>query len=258
MRWMQIEIETCRNAYTYSKMGMEKDDRMTEKWKWALALLLLCAALYGIQRLESIVTQGETKQGQIDVVIDAGHGGKDPGKVGVNDSLEKEINLEIAKKLKEELENCGLTVFMTREEDKGLYDEDAENKQVQDLTRRVERINEIKPSLAISIHQNSYPSPEVSGTQIFYYEHSEEGEKMAGILQNQMEKTEEIKSRPVKGNTTYFLLKRTEVPTLIMECGFLSNQEEAGKLSEEGYQDMLAKAIADGIVECLSGRVSEK
>ncbi len=120
---------------------------------------------------------GEVKTGQADVVIDAGHGGKDPGKVGVNDALEKDINLQIAKKLQEELESRGISVLMTREEDKGLYDEDADNKQVQDLKRRVELINETAPALAVSIHQNSYPSPDVSGSQIFYFEHSKEERK---------------------------------------------------------------------------------
>ena len=132
---------------------------MGDKVKWILALLFLVLVLIGIRKVESIVTQGEVKTGQADVVIDAGHGGKDPGKVGVNDALEKDINLQIAKKLQEELESRGISVLMTREEDKGLYDEDADNKQVQDLKRRVELINETAPVLAVSIHQNSYPSP---------------------------------------------------------------------------------------------------
>lgn len=141
---------------------------------------------------------------------------------------------------------------MTREEDRGLYDENSDSKKVQDLTRRVELINEVKPALTVSIHQNSYPSSDVSGIQIFYYEHSSEGEKIAGIMQSKMENLEGVRNRPVKGNTTYFLLKRTEVPTLIIECGFLSNQAEAQKLTEEDYQHMLVKSMADGIEECLS------
>ena len=90
--------------------------------KWVLALLILVFVLYGIQKVESIVTQGEVQVQKADVVIDAGHGGKDPGKVGVNDALEKDINLQIAGKLKEELEARGISVLMTREEDQGLYD----------------------------------------------------------------------------------------------------------------------------------------
>ena len=230
---------------------------MGDKVKWMLALLFLVLVLIGIRKVESIVTQGEVKTGQADVVIDAGHGGTDPGKVGVNDALEKDINLQIAKKLQEELESRGISVLMTREEDKGLYDEDADNKQVQDLKRRVELINETAPVLAVSIHQNSYPSPDVSGSQIFYFEHSKEGEEMANTVQKQIENLEGIKNRPIKGNDTYYLLRRTEVPTMIIECGFLSNQEEATRLAEESYQETLAKAIADGIEECLRSAGSE-
>lgn len=224
---------------------------MADKVKWALALLMLVLVLYGIQKVESTVTQGEVKSQKADVVIDAGHGGTDPGKVGVNDALEKDINLQIARKLKEELEARGISVLMTREDDQGLYDENADNKKVQDLKRRVELINETAPALAVSIHQNSYPSPDVSGAQVFYYEHSKEGERMATIVQEQMENLEGTKNRPVKGNTTYYLLKRTEVPILIIECGFLSNQNEAQKLTEEEYQNSLVKVLADGIEECL-------
>lgn len=224
---------------------------MADKIKWIIALLLLSFVLYGIQKAESILTQGEVKSQKADVVIDAGHGGKDPGKVGVNDVLEKDINLQIAKKLKTELESRGISVLMTREKDKGLYDEDADNKQVQDLKRRVELINEAEPSLAVSIHQNSYPSPDVSGAQIFYYEHSKEGEQVAGNIQNRLEKLEGTKNRPIKENGTYYLLKRTKVPTVIIECGFLSNQTEAQKLTEEEYQNSIVLAVADGIEECL-------
>lgn len=225
---------------------------MVEKVKWFCILLVLIFVLYGMWKVESVLTEGEVKEGDVDVVIDAGHGGNDPGKVGVNGVMEKDINLQIAKKLREEMEARGVQVLMTREEDRGLYDENSDSKKVQDLTRRVELINEVKPALTVSIHQNSYPSSDVSGIQIFYYEHSSEGEKIAGIMQSKMENLEGVRNRPVKGNTTYFLLKRTEVPTLIIECGFLSNQAEAQKLTEEDYQNMLVKSMADGIEECLS------
>lgn len=246
---MDISDGFC--SYICFKDWNEKGHAMVDKVKWVLALFLLVLVLYGIRRVESVLTQGEVKVQKAEVVIDAGHGGKDPGKVGVNDVLEKDLNLQIAKKLKEELEARGISVLMTREEDKGLYDEEADNKQVQDLKRRVELINETAPSLAVSIHQNSYPSPDVSGAQVFYYEHSSEGKKMASVIQQQMENLEGLNNRPEKGNETYYLLKRTEVPTVIIECGFLSNQSEAQKLTQEEYQNSLAKAIADGIEECI-------
>lgn len=224
---------------------------VADKVKWIIAFCLLAFVLYGIQKMESVLTQGEVQSQKTEVVIDAGHGGKDPGKVGVNDALEKDINLKIAKKLKTELESRGISVVMTRKEDRGLYDENADNKQVQDLKHRVELINEARPLLAVSIHQNSYPSPDVSGAQIFYYKHSKEGEKMASVIQKQLENLKGMKNRPIKENETYYLLKRTEVPTIIVECGFLSNPIEAQKLTEGNYQESVVQAVADGIEECL-------
>lgn len=191
------------------------------------------------------------------VVVDAGHGGDDPGKIGTAGTLEKEINLAIAKRLEALLKQADVAVVMTRTDSNGLYDENASGKKVQDMKRRVSMMEEAKADLAVSIHQNSYPSPDVSGSQIFYFKHSKEGEEMANTVQKQIENLEGIKNRPIKGNDTYYLLRRTEVPTMIIECGFLSNQEEATRLAEESYQETLAKAIADGIEECLRSAGSE-
>ena len=107
------------------------------------------------------------------------------------------------------------------------------------MKKRCSIINESNADAVVSIHQNSYPSPDVSGAQVFYYEHSSEGKKMASVIQQQMENLEGLNNRPEKGNETYYLLKRTEVPTVIIECGFLSNQSEAQKLTQEEYQNSL-------------------
>ena len=149
------------------------------------------------------------------------------------------------------MEARGLKVKMTRKDDAGLYDESAENKKVQDLKRRVELINETQPDIAVSIHQNSYPSADVKGAQVFYYADSPQGEKMAGKLQKRLAALDEKNDRAIKANDTYFLLKRTEVPTLIVECGFLSNPEEAELLTDDGYQEEMSKAIVEGIMDCL-------
>lgn len=223
---------------------------MGDKVRWILALLFLVLVLIGIRKVESIVTQGEVKTGQADVVIDAGHGGKDPGKVGVNDALEKDINLQIAKKLQEELESRGISVLMTREEDKGLYDEDADNKQVQDLKRRVELINETAPALAVSIHQNSYPDPAIKGAQVFYYTSSVEGKQLAKRLQERLVKGLDPQNhRQAKANDSYYLLKKTACPIVIVECGFLSNPQEETLLTDSVYQERVAWNIFMGIMQ---------
>lgn len=188
------------------------------------------------------------------VVIDAGHGGLDPGKVGINNALEKDINLQIAQRLKEFLEANDIRVVMTRENEEGLYDADASNKKVQDMKRRIELIEEAAPVLTVSIHQNSYPEEYVHGAQVFYYSTSQEGKKLAEILQAQLiERVDPENTRQVKANDSYYLLKKTGSPIVIVECGFLSNQAEAEKLCDEAYQEKLAWAIHIGILQYLNG-----
>ena len=189
------------------------------------------------------------------VVVDPGHGGMDPGKIGIHGEKEKEINLEISLLLREKLEEQGIQVEITREKDEGLYDEDSSNKKVQDLQRRVEIIHDSQPDCVISIHQNSYSDPAVKGAQVFYYEDSAEGKLLAECLQAALiAEVEPENHRQAKGNTTYYLLKKTDAPLVICECGFLSNPEEAKLLAGEEYQEKLTDAIVSGLLEYLDGK----
>ncbi len=205
--------------------------------------------IYGKQiRNDDIETSADVKKNTNKrVVIDAGHGGKDSGKIGVNKVLEKDINLEIAKKVQELLLKQNIKVIMTREKDCDLADS-----KIEDLRKRVDIINGEKPDLAVSIHQNSYTTENIHGAQVFYYSQSDQGEKLASILQTALQKVDPENKRKEKGNDSYFILKKTEVPVVIVECGFLSNPKETEKLISEEYQDLLAKAIFDGIMEFLS------
>jgi len=215
-------------------------------------LLLLLAGLVTVSRnLEKQVSGNQVKKGKNTVVIDSGHGGNDPGKIGINDAKEKDINLQIAQKVKMLLEEKGIKVVMTREDDSTLAKETDTNKKVQDMKARVELINNTAPDIAVSIHQNSYQDASVHGAQVFYYTHSEEGEKAATIMQKALLAVDKDNHRQAKEDNTYYLLKRTEVPTIIVECGFLSNPEEADKLVTEDYQQQIAEAIVQGITTCL-------
>lgn len=186
------------------------------------------------------------------VVLDPGHGGSDPGKIGVNGEEEKKINLEISLMLRDKLEEKGVSVIMTREKDTGLYEEDASNKKVQDLQRRAELIHARQPDCVISIHQNSYPDSEIKGAQVFYYENSAEGKRLAEILQQSLkEQVDPQNHRQAKGNTTYYLLKRTDATLVICECGFLSNPEECALLTEREYQEKVTDAIVSGLLRYL-------
>ncbi len=187
------------------------------------------------------------------VVIDAGHGADDGGKVGINGAVEKDINLKIALRVKELLTNQGIQVVMTRENDSGMYPKTGDNRKTRDMKKRVELINKERPVLTVSIHQNSYTEESVSGAQTFFFTGSEEGKKAAEILQEQLIKTlQPEKERVAKENGSYYLLKYVESPIVIAECGFLSNAKEAELLCDEEYQEKVAWAIHLGVIRYLN------
>lgn len=221
--------------------------------KKAVALMMsvfLLAAMYFLAKEAAMYTMLQQSEEKKVVVIDVGHGGNDPGKVGVNQILEKDINLKIALKLEKFLQQSDLAVILTRREDAGLYDEDASNKKAQDMKRRIALIEEADADLVVSIHQNSYRDPDVCGPQCFFYRDSEEGQRIALILQEQLNEGMGVKRpREAKANDSYYMLKKCTVPTVIAECGFLSNTEEAMKLNDETYQEKLAWNLYLGILK---------
>ena len=188
----------------------------------------------------------EARTGKQTVVLDSGHGGSDSGKVGINGAKEKAINLLIAKEIRRLLEKEKIEVIMVREKDEELG-----KSKVEDLKYRVSLMNEKKPSLAVSIHQNSYHEENVFGAQVFYYKTSTEGEKAAAVIQEALQEVNPENTKKIKANDTYYLLKKTEVPTVIVECGFLSNYAEAEKLVSEDYQKKVAEAVTKGILQYL-------
>lgn len=231
---------------------MREDVSFLRKYRMELIMAcLLLISFYFLSRQAAAVSvwmnSEEVEKKENVIVLDPGHGGSDPGMIGIDGLEEKNINLSVTLLLKEKLEEKGYTVVLTREEDKGLYDESAQNKKAQDLQRRIALIDETAPALTVSIHQNSYPQEEIKGAQVFYYTHSGEGKKAAEIMQESLLVLDDTNHRKAKANDTYYLLKRTESPTIIVECGFLTNTEEAGLLKQEEYQKKVAEAIVAGI-----------
>ena len=224
-----------------------------------MAVLILAGAFYvgrlgaQMRQMHHQTTAAVSQEAKVrKVVVDAGHGGFDSGKVGINGALEKDINLEIARKVQQKLEQAGIATIMTRKTDQGLYDEGEENKKQQDMKRRCSVINESEADLAVSIHQNSYTQESICGPQVFYYETSVKGRNLAEILQETLNQNLEIvRPRAGKANDTYYLLRKTEIPTVIVECGFLSNTEEAEKLMKDAYQEKIAQAICEGVQKFL-------
>ncbi len=218
----------------------------------AMGIMLIMTGFLAVKGTAAFVMSGDTQEKKQCIVIDAGHGGDDPGKVGINGALEKDINLQIAQKLKILLEMEGLEVIMTRTDGEGLYDSGAENKKVQDMKRRIALIEKTVPALTVSIHQNSYPEEYVKGAQVFYYKDSADSRQAAEIMQNSLrDRLDSENRREAKSNTSYYLLKKTSSPVIIVECGFLSNREEAEKLSDEEYQQRVAWAVFMGIMQTL-------
>lgn len=215
-------------------------------------LFLSGAYLQRAEEEQAVYTSGNSKELPI-VVIDAGHGGKDPGKVGVNDALEKDINLSIAKKLQSLLMQNDVMVIMTREEDKDLASENASNRKNEDLRARADLLKEAAPVLMVSIHQNSYPEADVDGAQVFYYSGSQESKLLGTMVQESLKRElADGNHRVAKANKEYYLLKKAVCPAVIVECGFLSNPEEAGLLATEEYQEKIAFSIHLGILEYIN------
>lgn len=219
----------------------------------AVALLILVSVISS--QAGKLAAGGNAKIGRDKpvVVIDAGHGGNDPGKIGVDGTLEKDINLQIAKALKRYLESSDVEVVLTREKDSGLYSEKDGRKKMADMNKRCEIINEVKPDLTVSIHQNSYHQEDVFGGQVFYYKKSEKGKRLAEILQERFDYVlGEKNTRQAKPNDNYYLLLHVRTPIVIVECGFLTNWKESALLNSEDYQDRLAWTIHMGVMKYLN------
>ncbi len=225
---------------------------MKRKIELFMILFLLMGAIIASWKLSELTAnvskeEKKAKKDQVVIVVDPGHGGEDPGKVGINDVLEKDLNLQIAKKVKKLLEEAGIKIVMTRTNDK------VPDAKKEDLNQRVQLINETKPKLALCIHQNSYPDEKIKGAQVFYHTITPEAEDVASIVQEQLRTVDPTNTRQIKENDTYFMLKNTQVPTIIVECGFLTNPDEAAKLTQEDYQDQLAQAICEGVIRWMNG-----
>lgn len=177
------------------------------------------------------------------IYIDPGHGGRDPGAF-YKDIKESDINLQISKYLKEELENNGAQVYLTRIGDYDLSENNARNHKKNDLTARARLINESNCDMYISIHLNSDPSPTWNGIQIFYTDNNENNKKIAETIKEQLKlkrKTKELKNM--------YLFEKISQPGILIEAGFISNPNDRYKLKQSEYQQELSKNITEGIIK---------
>lgn len=225
-----------------------------------LSLTLIFSVLiscYSIVRKSALDASAQAKEIPT-IIIDAGHGGIDGGTHSYDGTLEKDINLSIALMLRDILINLGYPdIVMTRELDESIHSDGVQgirNQKISDIKNRLSIIESHENALFISIHQNFFTEEKYSGAQIFYSKNNPESEKLAQSIRlsiiNNLQKENTRETKP-SGKEIY-LLNNTDSPAVMVECGFLSNRNEADLLKTEEYRRKIAFFIATGIIDYLN------
>lgn len=216
----------------------------------------LCAIMYTNIRFSLCASASkEDNNGKTRILIDPGHGGIDGGAVSRNGMSEKDVNLKIGLALKDELKGMGYDVLMTRESDRGLYTDGGKirKKKIEDLENRCKMKKESNCDMFVSIHLNMFPESKYYGAQV-WYANDKESERLAVIIQNNLKNdldpNNNRKEKPAM--EAYKILRCGTVPSVIVECGFLSNPQEEQKLRNEEYQHKIAQSIAKSIKQFYS------
>lgn len=188
------------------------------------------------------------------IVLDPGHGGMDGGAVSEDGIIEKDLNLQLALKLRDMLVAEGFDVVMTRETDVSIHDPDKTTIHAQkesDLVNRVALANSYPDAVLVSIHMNKFTQTKYWGAQVFYSKNHEESAAIAGLIQSQIkENLQPENHREIKpAGKEIYLLSKVTIPAVIVECGFLSNAQDAANLSNPDYQDKFAGCIRDALMK---------
>ncbi len=227
-----------------------------------IMIFILIASLFFFFANEGLSKNGNVNtvmddHSQLTVIIDAGHGGEDGGAIGVNGCFEKDINLSIAQKLREQLTSMGIKSVLTRNEDILLYDRNAEyqgHKKMLDMIARKKIVEGYPNAIFISIHQNKYPVAKYNGFQIYYSQNNSNSKHLSDKIENTVRSLLQVQnnrhSKPSGGNI--YMLDKINCPAVLLECGFLSNPEECELLSSESYQKELSLVICSALIEYLS------
>ncbi|MBQ8403670.1 MAG: N-acetylmuramoyl-L-alanine amidase [Clostridia bacterium] len=224
----------------------------------ALCMLIVSVTYFAGERITSAGTDAgkdtaATPKDEITVIIDAGHGGRDGGASTEDGVLEKHLNLAVAKKVQALLSCADVNVVMTRESDIMLADEDSSHKKRDDLNARLHMADAYENCIFVSIHMNKFPVAKYSGLQVYYSKNHAGSALLADTIQ---EKTAAFlqtgNSRITKAaDDSIYILHNIKVPAVLVECGFLSNPEEAALLQTESYQNKLAAVICASVLEYL-------
>ncbi|WP_099156761.1 N-acetylmuramoyl-L-alanine amidase CwlD [Virgibacillus ndiopensis] len=226
--------------------------RVRKKIYWVIGLIVLAILVqYPIQKSESTWKTWSTPLSGKTIVIDPGHGGPDGGAVGSDETLEKDIALKVAKKLRNYLQQAGALVYLTREKDTDLAEKDTKGlarRKAEDIRKRLAFIDEKQADFFVTIHLNALPSTRWSGAQTFYYPKFEESKHLAKMIQAEVIRNLENTTRQALAINGIYLLKHAEVPGALVEIGFLSNKHERELLKQDEYQHKMAGSIYEGIL----------
>lgn len=200
-------------------------------------------------------TQAGALENGMRIVLDAGHGGIDGGVMGiVSKTKESDLNLAITYKLKTELEELGFDVVLTRKTQAGLYGAATSGFKRRDMEKRKEIILEQTPGIVLSIHQNFYSSRSARGGQVFYSAKNEGSKALALVLQgglNELYRIQDVRERKAASGE-FFMLECAPCPSVIVECGFLSNAKDEALLIDETWQKQLAQTLSAGVLAYFS------
>ena len=232
-------------------------------------VFLIAAALFGelrglLYRNQSTIA-ADAPEDAVLLVIDPGHGGEDGGCSSLDGLLEKELNLSIAQDVSSILNAAGYPSVLTRTEDTLLYDMYGDRtdykgyKKIYDLKNRMRFTEETEAKYFVSIHMNKFPDPQYSGLQVYYSPNDPGSIQMADLIQNYVQKyiQPENSRQTKKSNKGIYLLHRMQIPAVLVECGFLSNTEEAALLSDASYRKTLSLGIACAIMEFCADNAAE-
>lgn len=221
-----------------------------------LAAFIISFSIVAFQQIRLVSADNYSVENVPVIIIDAGHGGEDGGAVGIDGTAEKDLNLSISLKLNEILSAMGYQTRMVRTTDTSIHNADADTvreRKVSDIHNRAAIMNEYENCIYVSIHQNKYSGSSIWGAQTFYSPNNEESKELAQLIQASIANNVQPDNKRVikQSGTNIYVLYNAIKPAVMVECGFVSNANELEQLKDEEYQNKMAFAISNGIINYL-------
>lgn len=221
-----------------------------------LAAFIISFSIVAFQQIRLVSADNYSVENVPVIIIDAGHGGEDGGAVGIDGTAEKDLNLSISLKLNEILSAMGYQTRMVRTTDTSIHNTDADTvreRKVSDIHNRAAIMNKYENCIYVSIHQNKYSGSSIWGAQTFYSPNNEESKELAQLIQASIANNVQPDNKRVikQSGTNIYVLYNATKPAVMVECGFVSNANELEQLKDDEYQNKMAFAISNGIINYL-------